>query len=361
MTRPAEFPGSRRAGAAWALAFALFAVLWAVLRLHFGEEYRHAPWADLVELGAPLPFGHRVLVPLVVRGPVAAGVPIPWAFGVVEALAAFALLWVTAVALSERRRPVVAGGLALALLSLLTLVYVVPRTWPIFYPWDTPALLVVVAAVVAVKRRRWGITLALAVLGALNRESALLLPAIVVALHDPDDPDVRGLLARAAGLLGVVLLVRLGISLVLEANLGPPLHFTVHGRYRLLENLGWLADPSHARAAFTGGGFALLAWAGWGRRAGWPWRRLGLVAAIWAAAAMLVANASEPRAFGEAIVLALLVSMLGPPPHDDAPRPRWLRHVDRYGSWLVLAALLGLAAVLSRWSILPVAQWPMPR
>ena len=55
-----------------------------------------------------------------------------------EALAALALLGVTAAVLAERRRPAVARGLALVLLASLTLVYVAPRTWPIFYPRRRP-------------------------------------------------------------------------------------------------------------------------------------------------------------------------------------------------------------------------------
>jgi hypothetical protein len=340
--------------------FAAAAIGWATLRLAFGEEYVHAPWAELLELSAPRPFGHRVLVPLLLRGPVEAGVPMRVALGVAEALSAFALLVAIDAALRVRRSPSRSRVLAIVLLAILTLVYVAPRTWPIFYPWDTPALAVVAGAVAAGVRGREGLAMALAIIGALNRESAILVPMIYVALRLPERDDARGLAAWACGAIGAVLLVRLGISLALPDNPGPAVHFTVHGQYRLLENLRWIGDPSHWPRLLAWGGFVLALWPWLGRRAGWPWRRLALPAALWAALSMVAANVYEPRAFGEAILLALLVLAAGRPSHD-LPRPPMLVRLDRFGVLVVLVMLVSLAAVLARWPVLPVAQWPMPR
>lgn len=351
---------SRAQSLAWTAIFVAAAIGWAALRLHLGEEYRHAPWARLVDLTAPRPFGHRVLVPLVVRGPVAAGMSIPAAFGVVEALAAFGLLVGLRFTLLARHPPWRACASALAILGLLTLVYVAPRIWPIFYPWDTPALAMLAGTTAAAVHKREGLALALAIVGALDRESAILVPLVYVALRLPERDDPRGLLAWAAGALGAVMLVRLAISLALPDNPGPPVHFTVHERYRLLENLRWMAAPSHWPRLVIWGGFAVLAWPWLGRRAGWPWRRLALPAALWACASMVAANVYEPRAFGEAILLLLVVFAMGPASQGE-PRPPALVALDRYGVPLVLLGLLAFAAVLARWPLLPVAQWPMPK
>jgi hypothetical protein len=351
---------SRRLGLAYRAAFALAAVGWAVLRLSLGEEYEHAPWADLVRLDAPRPFGHRVLVPLLLRGPIAAGVPMRLALGIVEAVSAFALLLAIDAALRVRRPIAKSGPLTLGILGVLAVVNVAPRTWPVFYPWDTPALAVLAGAVVAAARGREGLALVLAIVGALNRESAILVPIVYVVLRLPERDDPRGLAAWACGAIGGVLLVRLAISLALPDNPGPSVHFTVHERYRLLENLRWMADPSHWPRLALWGGFVVLLWPWLGRRAGWPWRRLALPAVLWWSASMVAANVYEPRAFGESILLALLVLAIGPAA-DEAPRSRALRRVDRFGSLLVLGLLLALAAVLTRWPVLPVAQWPMPK
>ena len=351
--------GSRRAQLAWHAVFAAAAIGWAVLRLSLGEEYVHAPWAELLDLSAPRPFGHRVLVPLLVRGPVEAGVPIPLALGIVEAVSAFALLVAVDAALGVRRPPQRARVLSLAVLAILAIVYVAPRTWPIFYPWDTPALAVVAGAVAAGARGREGLALVLAIVGALNRESAILVPMIYVALRLPQREDARGLAAWACGAVGAVLLVRLGISLLLPDNPGPSVHFTVHGRYRLLENLRFMADPAHWPRLVAWGGFVVLLWPWFGRRAGWPFRRLALPAALWAAAAMIGANIYEPRAFGESILLALIVLCIGPASREE-PRPPALAWLDRLGGLVVLVGLVALAAVLARWRVLPIAQWPMP-
>jgi hypothetical protein len=360
MTLRDRAPAERLAWA-WHLAFLAAAVVYASVRLEYSEEYRHAPWAALLDGSAPRPFGHRILVPkLAAWLHDGLHVPVTTVFWAFEAAAAWALVEVMAAALALRRPAASAARWSLVGLVVLGVSYVTPRTWPVFYPWDTPALVVIVAAVVLGARARYGWAVVLATVGALNRESAALVPAIVLALRIDEEPDLRGLWAWTALGVAGVLAARTAIVVAMPDNPGPALHFTVHGSYRLHENLSWVAVPRQLGAALAWGGWLLFLWPWRAHAIGWPWRRLGAVALAWAGASLVVANVYEPRAFGEAIALAWIAVVAGPPAPSVARRPA-VRWFDATWGWAVLLGLVAAAISLSAWSWLPVAQWPMPR
>ena len=127
---------------------------------------------------AKLPFGHRVLVPVLVRPFVDAGVSIKTAFGVTEWTAVIAAALGTRAALRawvpDRAATLLAGGLAV----VLPLAFLLKYKWPIFYPWDTPAIAFTVWGLALAQRRRWIPLLVLTVFAALNRESANPDPAV---------------------------------------------------------------------------------------------------------------------------------------------------------------------------------------
>lgn len=362
---------------AWWGVVVLLAAGYAALRLTMNEEYRVAPWAALVELRAPLPFGHRVLMPLLARPLLATGISLPLSLGILEAAAAVGLVGGTAWVLRPRlgERPARVAGVALLL--LLPWLFLLPHRWPIFYPWDTPAMALLVLGVGAIERRRLGLSLGIAVVAALNRESALVLPVVAGLLDPPHDPagDPAGSpawrrpLARAAALLAVVLAVRVGVALALPGNPGPSLHFTVgDGGYRVLNNLRWLADPRHALLVIPSLGAWPLAWPCLAWWVDARWRRLWTLAWLQTAGLLVVANIYEPRAFGEVLAIAYLPTAFGlarwlglAPAVDEPPRPGWLRWLDRHGVWSLALAFVLFVLALQQWSLLPVAQWPMPR
>lgn len=359
---------SRRAQVAWWVAVVILAAGYAALRLTMNEQYKVAPWPALVELRAPLPFGHRVLVPLLTRPLQGLGLSLPLSLGIWESVATAGL----AGAVSWTLRPRVGGrlGMTAGLLMLLVLpwLFLLPHRWPIFYPWDTPAMALLVAGIGAIDRGRWGWAAAITLLAALNRESAILLPAAALLLAPPRSGRWRPALARVASLLAVVLVARVGIGLALPDNPGPPLHFTVSGGYRVLHNLRWLADPRHALITIPSLAAWPLAWALLARVVEPRWRRMWLLAWGQTAGLMVLANIYEPRAFGEVLALAVLPTAIGiarwlglAEELPEEERPWWLRLLDRHGVWLVAVVFAVFVLALRQWEFLPVAQWPMPR
>lgn len=331
------------------------------LRLSFGEQYRHAKWAALVDGTAPRPFGHRVLMPQI-AGWVqrTTDLPLSRVWLGLETLSALALLVALVAIFGRQDSPGRAYGKAVAGLALLGVVLVAPRVWPIFYPWDTPAVAVCVGAAALAERGRYGWCVLLAGVGAFNRESAGLVPLIMLALRVDDEPDRRGLLAWASGAMAAVIAARVLIALWWPDNPGPALHLTLREEYRVFVNARWLTEPVHVAKWLAWGGWLALVWPWAARRAGWPWRRLGAVAWTWFSAAFVVANVYEPRAVAEALALAWLVVARAPTTSADN-RGQLSRRLDAVYGWLVLAGVVALALSLAWSPWLPVAQWPMPK
>ena len=179
-------PNTRRA---W-LALLLLAAGHAALRLAMNHEFTGAPWDELLDFSAAKPFGLRVLVPLL-AWPLHALLRVPtlWVFGLFELLATAALVLATAAALRPFVPPRWPAALGVLLVLLLPVAFLLQHRWPVFFPYDTPAMAFTAGGVALLLRRRWRAAALLTFLAALNRESALLLPACALALHLPLRPS----------------------------------------------------------------------------------------------------------------------------------------------------------------------------
>jgi hypothetical protein len=351
---------------AWGIAIALSST-YAVLRLLLNREYKHARWEDLVAFRAPLPFGHRVLMPALVHPLGHLGVPLRVALGLLELVALVALILVLRRLfrrfLDERRALLLAVGF----FFLLPFVFLFRYKWPIFYPWDTPAMLATVLGLLFALERRFALGVLLTAVAAANRESALLIPLVTAAVLAGRE-RTRRLVLVCLAMLAAYVLVKTGVALALPDNPGKALHFTVDGRYRVFRNLEWLAAPDHMLRMLANLAFLPLLWPLLARLAPADLRRLLLV--IWPCllGLLVVANAYEPRAFGELVVLGWVPVAVGlgrwiagEDRGEDAEVPRWQRRTEL---WTVVASTLAFALfvlVLHSTSFLPIWQWPPHR
>lgn len=332
LTRPPDVPGDAlapRAAAAkvsscGALALGLLCAGYAALRLQMNGEYKGATWAQIADFSAPLPFGHRPLVPLL-AAPLRALADLPLAllWGVFEALAAL-VLWS---ALRAALRPHVPARwditLATFFFALLPFAFLLKHKWAVFYPWDTPAMAFVAGGLALVEARRIRLAALLCLVAALNRESAALIPAAAlvlgwraagprVALRD----TLTLLLACGAG--------RIAVALALPESHGPALHFYLgKDTPRWLHNLEWLGDPLHLLWLPTYFALLPLLWLLLWPQISRPHRGLGLVALAYFVGLMFVANIYEPRVYGELMVLLYIPAAVA--------LCRWLRRADTLG------------------------------
>ncbi len=332
------------------LLWALLAAVFVAMRLTFNREYEGAPWEALVAGTAKLPFGHRVLVPQLVRPFVAAGVSIKAAFATTEWLACIAALAGIDAALRRFVTQKAATVAAAAFVGVLGLLFLLKFRWPIFYPWDTPAIACMAWGVTLAHGRRHGPLLLLSALGAANRESAVLLPLITVALNLESQHRKEAIRSASLQLIAVVL-VRFGVSVLWPISRGGAANLRVEGMWRLDHNLQWLSDPAHALAIL--GAFSLMPVLWITLRAHIPaaLRRLELVVVPVAAGLLVVANIYEPRAWGEPLTLlyvgvaAGLARWMFTEPRAAAPPS--LRVMDRWGG-LAVSLLAALAVLLWR-------------
>ncbi len=312
-------PHPRAAGGAWPrpaawIGTSVIAACWAVLRLAMNREYAPANWMALVELRAPLPFGHRVLVPLLARPFVDAGVPVAWVFGVAEWLATITLVFVLRSALLRDLPPRAAAIGAIAVLPVLAFPMLLAHRWNVFYPWDTWAMVAIVLGVDAARRDRFGWACVVVFVGALNRESIALVPLFAVMLH-LERPTRRTAIAWAVWMAFAYAAARGLVAAAMPEARGAPLHLWLGDEPRLLANLRWLGQGTHAlhHALQWFGSIACLPLAWWLVRSWAPRElvRLHVPAVIGMLGLVVVANVYEPRVYGELVVIAWWVVWTG--------------------------------------------------
>jgi hypothetical protein len=326
------------------------AACWAVLRLAMNREYGPASWDALVELRAPLPFGHRVLVPLLAKPFVDAGAPVRWAFGVSEWWATIALLAVIARATARDLPPRAAALGAVLVLPVLALPMLLAHRWNVFYPWDTWAMVAWVLAVDLIRREQLALCSALVFVGAFNRESVALVPMFALALR-LERGALRTTVAWAVWMGFAYALGRGAVAMLVPAR-GAALHLWLGDELRLVGNLRWLADP--ANAAQWLGSVACLPIAWWSLRAWTPrdLMRLHVPLLVGLCGLLVVANAYEPRVYGELVVVAWLAVWIGAWRWATGvvgtvdPAPGWIGLVDR-----TAGAAIGVAFAGGAWWI----------
>ena len=337
-----------RRWAVWMLAAAVFVAL----RLKFNREYDGAPWEALVAGTAKLPFGHRVLVPWLVRPFVDAGLSIRSAFGITEWLATLGVLSGVHAALRRFVSDREASVGALAFVGVLGLAFLLRFRWPIFYPWDTPAIACMAWGVALASARKHGPLVVLAVVGAANRESAILLPCLTLAMLWFTEHRAEAVRSASLQSVGVVL-VRLAVGILHPVGKGGAVDLRVAGMWRIDHNLQWLSDPMHALVIL--GAFSGLPMLWVLLRGSMPrsLRRLELVIVPVFAGLLVVANIYEPRAFGEPLTLLYLGVAVG--------ALRWMQQRDPeppvgvLERWGALAMLTAVVIALGVWSLLPTA------
>lgn len=331
------------------LGVAFVAAIWAVLRLAMNREYGPASWAALVEQRAPLPFGHRVLVPLLARPWVDAGVPVAWVFGVSEWLATMVLIWALARALGRDLGPRPAALGAVLVLPVLALPMLLAHRWNVFYPWDTWAMVAIVLVVDAIRRDRMGVACAVVFVAAFNRESIALAPLFAIVLR-LETRTLRTTIAWAVWMAFAYAAARGIVAMLVPDVRGQALHLWLGDESRAAANLRWLAEPRNA-ALWLGSVAALpLFWWIVRRDAPRDLVRLHVPALVGLVGLLAVANAYEPRVYGELVVLAWLVVWTGAwqwatvTPPCAGTTSGWIRVFDRFAGFAV--ALAAVAAAL---------------
>jgi hypothetical protein len=331
----------------FALGLALVAACWTALRFAMTRQFGPASWQALVELRAPLPFGHRVLVPALVRPFVEAGVPVGSAFAVSEWLATMVLVVVLRAAFARfvPNRAALLG--AFAVLGVLAFPLLLAHRWPIYYPWDAWALVATAAGVLAITSGRFALAAGIVAIGAFNRETVIVLPIVAVLVHLDDRTNRARVLAWAGLMVVAFVAARAIVAALVPETRGAALQTWVEGELRVLHNLHWLGAPERLLQWLGSVAFAPVWWIAVRPRIPAALARFEWVALAGIAALLVVANVYEPRVYGELLVLAWMAAWIGIWRWVDgtATEPeagRWSARVDRFG-WIAIALVSVLA------------------
>jgi len=337
-------------GLAGGLALALVAAGWTALRFAMTRQFQPASWQALVDLRAPLPFGHRVLVPLLSRPFVDAGAPVAATFAVSEFLATIVLLFALR-GLFVRFVPPRAAVLgALGFLGVLAFPLLLAHRWPIFYPWDAWALVATVLGLWAIVSERFALATVVVAIGATNRETVIVLPIVAVLLHLDDDAKRARALAWAGLMLVAFVTARAVVAAIVPGARGAALQTWVEGELRVLHNLRWLAAPERALQWLGSIAFAPLLWLAGRPRIPRAIARLEWIAIAGVTALLVVANVYEPRVYGELLAFTWVGAWIGiwrwaeGGPREPVPTG-WRGRADRFG-WLAVAFASVLALAL---------------
>ncbi len=311
------------------------------------RQFQPASWQALVELRAPLPFGHRVLVPWLVRPFVDAGVPVGTAFAVSELVATVVVLVALRAVFARwvNERAAMLG--ALGFLGVLAFPLLLAHRWPIFYPWDAWAIAATVLGVLAIATERLPLAVVIVFVGALNRETVILLPAVAVLMH-LDDPARR---TKALGWAGIMLLAwfaaRSIVAALVPSTRGAVVQLHVEGELRVLHNLEWLAAPERALQWLGSLAFLPVLWVAVRSRIPRELVRLEWIAIAGIAGLLVVANVYEPRVYGELLALAWIGAWVGVWRWTEgtAPTPSADARLDRWG-WVAVLVVSVLALAL---------------
>lgn len=163
-------------------AVTVFAAKFSLVHQTANQIHPPAALEKLCDFSGETPYQNRVLVPTFVRGLEASGIAAKlgldamacarWIeFGCVIGLY-YALRALLARFLPSRQR---ATFWAFAGLGLLPILYVLPRSWPYWYPWDVPAVLFTTLGLLWIREERWSAYYWMFPFATLNRETTSLL------------------------------------------------------------------------------------------------------------------------------------------------------------------------------------------
>ncbi len=340
----ARKPVSTRLPITPVLVGGILSVAYAALRLTVNVEFAGASWKAILDYTAERPVAYRLLTPLVANAIIAVTHVTPiTAFGVVELISTLAVCYLLFSIFRLRMPERYAYLFAMLFLFVLPLLYLLRVRWPIFYPYDTPAIAFSLAGFLALLRRRWDHLLWVMLLGTLNRESIVIVPLIGVALY-AGEPGGRRWVVPLAVATAVHVAARLGLLwLRRDIKTGPLLPFFIAaGHPRFLNNLCWLQQGAHLAVYLGFLGFLPLAW--WVL---WSYippevRRVRFACALIVAVYCVMGNLYEPRENGDVVAIMYVPVIFGlfrwlqaepafPVPPCSSRGGRLLQLIDAWG------------------------------
>lgn len=332
--------------------FLTFALLlgYAYMHVNLTGMYVDADLEHFIHFTARLPFGQRLLIPLLAYylTPLFSFTTsetfflLEWIFVSLLYFALKALLS-THFSLKEAK---LLSWLFIFLLALVTLInygYTADRMAPLNYPYDIPSLFFITLGFLLCLQARWYAFIPLLGLATLNRESSILLVFMILALHSQQagtvyKPFIMSLLTFAAVRLWIVYFTKDLPGQFMELRWAPPFQEHTH----LEINFVWLLDKHNLLFfLFCLAGLPLF-WFAFYDYIPLRYRPLRYLMLAYFLGLLLLGNFMEARIFCELLVLLYfpvciaLSQWLGNQPMVPVHKEGWTFYLNRYAILTIL-------------------------
>lgn len=310
---PAGTPSCAGALGYFGLVF-IVALCYAVLRFTYNFTVG-TTWQDIYDLAIAVPFGNRILVPVLSRPLVWAGCSLYRTYQFWEVVSAFLLIWGLARVFRLFVEDRWARWLSIGVAYALVLVFLLFNRLSFLYPWDTPAMAFVVWGLYFLFRGNWPATVVLLLAATLNRESSILIPLLFAVFYADRLPLKRFVVVLMA-MAGSYCLARYLVNLTTVDNIGAgqfrQMSLVEDCTWRVNNNIAWLMLEKKnflvLLATLAGLPVAFLALFRWIPR---HMRRIGPVALAYFAMLFFIGNVEESRIYGEITCLLYVAVALG--------------------------------------------------
>ena len=307
--------GRRRTARSIAIELTLFAAVaaFAVLFAHWHQTRNmvHPPAAldRLCAFSAETPYQNRVLVPLVLRALQESGLgerpglTLEAGARLIDVVCVIGLFYALRALLSRFAAGVWPSILGAALgLYALPFLYVLPRAWPYWYPWDSPAVLFTTLGLLWIKDQRWAWYYWIFPFATLNRETTLFL---ILAFALTQFGRMKWLAYFQH--IGVQIAIWVGIKLLLSRTFARNPGVGEYYADALKENLVSIQDPQMWITMSTLFGFLWIPLVLLARHIRDSFaRRALLVLPLFFAVSFCLAQCNELRIYGEMLPLVIL-------------------------------------------------------
>jgi hypothetical protein len=293
----------------------IIAICYTTLRFYLNIEYNGATWEQIYNLTAPIPFGYRILIPVISRPIVQFGFTIKEAYMFWEVIFTILLIYglynTFILHVSDRW----SKTLTICFVYILPLLFLLKLQWPVYYPSDTPSMALVTWGIFLILKEQWVALAFILALATLNRESSILIPMIFVVIYI-DKLPIRKIISIFLLMCSLYFLVRWGVVLLTRNNPAPyggPMAFVIGNNWRVDNNISWLYKIQNVFILIsTLGGIPIFYYM---LRKYIPrhLRRTHVVVIVYFAMLLFIGNIYEPRIFGEISVILYISLALAIP------------------------------------------------
>lgn len=304
-----------RSGPGWpaevALAFAVAAFAWIFSGLHQTENLVHPPASveRLSAFDAEIPYQYRILVPLAIHAAERFGLARALSLDAMElaraidALCVFGLFFALRALIARfvvgRWLPSAWSALGLAALPFL---YVLPRAWPAYYPYDLSAILCFTLGLWWMHARNWPAYYWLFPFATLNRETTSVLVVLFLLTQWKSMP-----IHRLALHVAVQTAIWLGIKWLLQRTFGKNGGVGEYYGDALRDNSALVSEPAKLFAMTMVFGYLWLPLLFVVRRIREPFARRALLGLpLFFVLGFCFAQFDELRIYGEGVPLVIL-------------------------------------------------------